>query len=170
MAEDKKTTSMNKSSVMDDHSIKNLTDLVASDFFVSPKDKDFSLDKEGLVKVCKILLHKVNHNFFKNDEKAVMVEQNLVKEIETSERSVKSSMEEVNQFLQSVHGDFESFLKRHNRERADTNLKIQKLSEVAHKTLDNYDQISTPITTYATMLTCMLEFNWIQQSLTMNSL
>ena len=48
-------------------------------------------------------------------------------------------MEEVNQFLQNVHSDFEKFLKRHGREHSDVNLKIQKLSDVAHKTLDNLD-------------------------------
>ena len=52
---------------------------------------------------------------------------------------MRSSMEEVNQFLQNVHSDFEKFLKRHGREHSDVNLKIQKLSDVAHKTLDNLD-------------------------------
>lgn len=42
---------------------------------------------------------------------------------------------------------------------------MAKLSEVAHKTLDNYDQIREPIGSYATMLTCLIEFDWIEQSL-----
>ena len=82
-----------------------------------------------------------------------------------SERTVRSSMEEVNQFLQSVHGDFETFLKRHQKERQEINMKLAKLSEVAHKTLDNYDQIRDPIGSYATMLTCLVEFAWVEQSL-----
>ena len=73
-------------------------------------------------------------------------ENELVKEtfrddIKLSETQVKSSMEEVNQFLQNVHSDFENFLKRHSRERNDYNLKIQKLSDVANKTLDNLEQM-----------------------------
>lgn len=38
-----------------------------------------------------------------------------------------------------VHQDFESFLSRHKKEHHELNLKIQKLSEVGHKTLDNVD-------------------------------
>ena len=59
---------------MDDHSIKTLDELISSDFHISPKDKDFNLDKEGIIKVCKILLHKVNHNFLKADEKLTAAE------------------------------------------------------------------------------------------------
>lgn len=60
-------------------------------------------------------------------------------DLQQSEQQMRSSMEEVNQFLQNVHSDFEKFLKRHGREHNDVNLKIQKLSDVAHKTLDNLD-------------------------------
>jgi hypothetical protein len=74
-------------------------------------------------------------------------------------------MEEVNQFLQNVHSDFEKFLKRHGREHNDVNLKIQKLSDVAHKTLDNLDQMKEPVENYATFLTCLLEFSRIEQAL-----
>ena len=57
-----------------------------------------------------------------------------------------------------MHSDFEKFLKRHAREHNEVNLKIQKLSDVAHKTLDNLDQIKEPVENYATFLTCLLEF------------
>ena len=78
-------------------------------------------------------------------------------------------MEEVNQFLQNVHSDFEKFLKRHGREHSDVNLKIQKLSDVAHKTLDNLDQMKEPVENYATFLTCLLEFTKIEQALAVSA-
>ena len=132
-------------------------------------DKDYNLDKDQLVTVCKILLHKINFNQRRLVEQDVGLRQHFLDNLNTSERSVKSSMEEVNQFLQSVHSDFETFLKRHQKERQEVNLKLQKLSEVAHKTLDNYDQVREPILSYATMLTCLIEFAWIEQSLQSDS-
>lgn len=71
-------------------------------------------------------------------------------------------MEEVNQFLHNVHQDLENFLRKHKKDHNELNLKVQKLSEVGHKTLDNIDQMKTSIEGYATILTCMLEFNSIE--------
>lgn len=48
------------------------------------------------------------------------------------------------------------------KEQNETNMKILKLSEVAHKTLDNLEQIKQAVQNYATMLTCMVEYNQIQ--------
>ena len=45
-----------KSSVMEDHGMQHLVDLINSDFYMHKKDPDFELDKPALVKVCKILL------------------------------------------------------------------------------------------------------------------
>lgn len=124
---------------MEDHNLYRLTDLVNSDFEMSSKDKDYQLDIEQVIKVCKILLHKINHNWMKTIHENENNKDQMREEMNMSERNVKSSMEEVNQFLQTVHQDFESFLKRHSRERNDYNVKIQKLSDVANKTLDNLE-------------------------------
>ena len=75
---------------------------------------------------------------------------------------MRSSMEEVNQFLHTVHQDLENFLKRHKKEHNELNLKVSKLSEVGHKTLDNVDQVKDSVERYATILTCLLEFNQIE--------
>jgi hypothetical protein len=40
--------------------ITKLIDLVNSNFEMSPNDKDYRLNHEQMIKVCKILLHKVN--------------------------------------------------------------------------------------------------------------
>ena len=74
-------------------------------------------------------------------------------------------MEEVNQFLHTVHQDLENFLRKHKKEHTELNMKTSKLSEVAHKTIDNVDQIKGSIESYATIFTCLLEFNSIEQAL-----
>ena len=75
---------------------------------------------------------------------------------------MQSSTEEVHQFLSNVHGDLETFLKKHKKEHGELNLKISKLSEVAHKTLDNVDQVKGAVEKYATILTCLVEFDSIE--------
>ena len=89
--------------------------------------------------MCKILLHKMNYNQLRNAQDYQLVLTQMKTDLQQPEQQMRSSMEEVNQFLQNVHSDFEKFLKRHGREHGDVNLKIQKLSDVAHKTLDNLD-------------------------------
>lgn len=47
---------------MEDHEVYQLTDLINGDFHMPGSDKDYKLGHEQLVKVCKILLHKMNYN------------------------------------------------------------------------------------------------------------
>ena len=75
---------------------------------------------------------------------------------------MRSATEEVNCFFHSVHQDLESFLKRHKKEHNELNVKVAKLSEVGHKTLDNVDQVKESVERYATILTCLLEFSSIE--------
>lgn len=63
----------------------------------------------------------------------------MVDQVKNYEQSTKSSMEEVNQFLHTVHQDLENFLRKHKKEHTELNMKTSKLSEVAHKTIDNVD-------------------------------
>ena len=51
---------------MDDHQIYKLHDLVTADFEMSANDKDYKLGHEQVIKVCKILLHKINYNNKRN--------------------------------------------------------------------------------------------------------
>ena len=45
---------------MGDDDIYSLSDLIHSDFDMSASDKDYKLSPDQLIKVCKILLHKIN--------------------------------------------------------------------------------------------------------------
>jgi tRNA splicing ligase len=67
--------------------------------------------------------------------------------------------------MHTVHQDFENFLRKHKKEHAELNLKISKLSEVGHKTLDGVDEVRDTVEKYATMMTCLTEFSSISQAL-----
>lgn len=45
------------------------------------------------------------------------------------ENLTKSSLEEVNTFLHTVHSDFEHFLTKHKREHTDINVKVLRSME-----------------------------------------
>ena len=49
--------------------------------------------------------------------------------VTTIENLTKSSLEEVNTFLYTVHSDFEHFLTKHKREHTDINLKVLRNME-----------------------------------------
>jgi hypothetical protein len=49
--------------------------------------------------------------------------------VTTIENLTKSSLEEVNTFLHTVHQDFEHFLTKHKREHTDINMKVLKNME-----------------------------------------
>lgn len=62
-------------------------------------DKDFDLTHEQLIKVCKILLYKLNlaskKNAYERGELAAMISE----KVEQVELVTRSALEEVNQFL-----------------------------------------------------------------------
>ena len=70
-----------------------------SDFEMSANDKDYKLGHEQMIKVCKILLHKINYNNKRKGQERDLLMQQMVEQVKNYEHSTKSSMEEVNQFL-----------------------------------------------------------------------
>lgn len=89
----------------------------------------------------------------------------FLEQVKMTETSMTSKSEEINQFLLNVHSDFENFLKKHKKEHNELNLKNVKLSELAHKTFDNIDQVRDSVEKYATILSCLFEYNSIDQAL-----
>lgn len=55
-------------SILEDHQIYKLHDLVTADFEMSANDKDYKLGHDQVIKVCKILLHKINYNNKRNGQ------------------------------------------------------------------------------------------------------
>lgn len=49
--------------------------------------------------------------------------------VDMIEKVTKSSLEEVNTFLHTVHQDFESFLNKHKKEHTNLNMRVLKVSE-----------------------------------------
>ena len=116
--------------VLDDF-VYRLTDLINSDFKMPETDKDYELSHPQLIKICKILLYKLNlvskKSMYEREELANMINDRVT----SIENLTKSSLEEVNTFLHTVHQDFEHFLTKHKREHADLNLKVGKALEDA---------------------------------------
>ena len=106
-----------------------LLELVNSDFKMPPTDKDFELNQAQLIKVCKILLYKLNLNSKKNEYERGELTNMINERVGQIERLTKSSLEEVNTFLHQVHQDFESFLNKHKKEHSEVNIRQLKLTE-----------------------------------------
>lgn len=111
--------------VLDDF-VYRLTDLINSDFKMPESDKDYELTHAQLIKISKILLYKLNlvskKNAYEREELANMINDRVT----SIENLTKSSLEEVNTFLHTVHQDFEHFLTKHKREHTDLNMKVMK--------------------------------------------
>jgi uncharacterized protein YpuA (DUF1002 family) len=101
---------------MDQGTVYKLADLVNSDFEMQVNDPDYRLNHDELIKVCKVLLHKINFNSKRINLSMEVVSRRTAEQVAGTEESMRSQTEEVNQFLQVVHQDFESFLGRHKKE------------------------------------------------------
>ncbi len=115
--------------VVSDENVYRLTDLVNSDFKMPVTDKDFELTHEQIIKVCKIILFKFNmaskKNQYERQELAAMINDR----INSIETLTKTSLEEVNTFLHTVHQDFETFLNKHKKEHTSLNMRVLKVTE-----------------------------------------
>ena len=94
---------------------------------MATNDKDYKLNHEQLIKVCKILLHICNST----NTKLVNTRDNLRAEFDDklrlAEESTRSQMEEVSQLVHSIHQDFEAYLKKSRQEHQELTLKLSKL-------------------------------------------
>ena len=88
-----------ESSLLNDHEVYQLTDLVNGDFDMPDTDLDYRLTDEQLIKVCKILLHKINYNQRRNQQDYQLVLSQMKGDLQQYEAAMRSSVEEVNQFL-----------------------------------------------------------------------
>lgn len=128
-------------------------------------DKDFELSHEQLIKVCKILLYKFNlsakKSAYERGELAVMINER----IEKIEKMTKSNLNEVNTFLHTVHADFQNFLEKHKKEHTGINMRLLKVTEDLSSSVSQFKSTKSAIDSYATVLTCLVEFNSIEQAL-----
>ena len=151
--------------VVSDESVYRLTDLVNSDFHMPVTDKDFELTHEQIIKVCKIILYKFNlaskKSAYERQELATMINDR----ISQIEALTRTSLEEVNTFLHTVHQDFESFLNKHKKEHTSLNMRVLKVTEDMSQVVSQVQTMRQAVEQYATVMTCLVEFNSIEQAL-----
>jgi DNA-binding transcriptional regulator YiaG len=152
--------------VLDDF-VYRLTDLINSDFKMPETDKDYELSHAQLIKICKILLYKLNlvskKNAYEREELANMINDRVT----SIENLTKSSLEEVNTFLHTVHQDFEHFLTKHKREHTDLNIKMARMQEELSQSTSGLETTKRYVENYATILSCVVEFCSIEQVLSL---
>lgn len=90
----------------------------------------------------------------------------LEERVKAGEDKSISAMEEVNQFLNVVHQDFENFLKRHKKEHLDMNTKMQQINDSFDNSSQQLTQVSDTFTKLATIISCLHEFLNIEHALT----
>ena len=151
--------------IVDDDNCYRLMDLINAEFRLPVNDKDFNLTHEQLIKCCKILLYKLNllskKSVYERTELTAMINER----VDMIEKVTKSSLEEVNTFLHTVHQDFESFLNKHKKEHTNLNMRVLKVSEDMSQLVAQVGSTKSAVEQYATVLTCMVEFNSIEQAL-----
>ncbi len=85
-----------------------------------------------------------------------------------AERFTRSTFEEVSQFLQTVHQDFESFLKKHKKEHAELNTKVTQLQSMVDGELHaQVSEVRGVVEAYATVISCLVEFSNLEQALSL---
>ena len=118
-----------------------------------------------MLKASKILLHKINYITVKNKYE---LEQNNVlftKNSKEYETSVKSQVEEIKNFLHTVHKDLELFLRKNKKDFSEMNMKSMKLTELANRTMNAVDITNDKLDKLSLITACQLEFCNMQQSI-----
>ena len=112
-----------------DTEVSSLTALCDSEFLMPATDPDFKISHEQLIKVCKILLFRNNLQ----TKKTIYERKTLAKAIEERiayvENASKSQVRQVNQFLNTVHQDFEDFVEKHKKEHVSINARSMSAAE-----------------------------------------
>lgn len=81
------------------------------------------------------------------------------------ENLTKTSLNEVNTFLHTIHSDFEQFLNKHKKEHTNLNMRVLKATDDMSSLVTQFTSTKTAVEQYATVLTCLVEFNSIEQAL-----
>ena len=82
--------------------------------------------------------------------------------INVVEDTTQKSLEEVNTFLHTIHSDFENFLIKHRKEHTNLNVRLVKMNEDMHACLESIKNTKSSVDQFATVLTCLVEFNSIE--------
>ena len=148
---------------MPDVGVENLQDMLAASEFEMPKsDRDYRLTQFQLIKVCKMLLHKVNIQNAKNELKHKDSTAYFQKLNDDLREKLKASVNELQTFLHHVNKEVDSHSSKIMDNRTEQNAKSSKLQEVSNKTLDALDDIKESVENSSTIISCLVEFNSMQ--------
>ena len=75
---------------MDQGAAYKLQDLVNSDFEMHINDPDYALNHDEVIKICKILLHKINFNTQRINYNMEAAERKTTEQVMSTEKSMKS--------------------------------------------------------------------------------
>ena len=89
-------------------------------------DRSFNLTHEQLIKVTAILLYKFNLSAQKNHFQRIELTKMMTERINRTEALFKSRFIEINEFLHTVHQEFEQFVASHKKEHIGVNLRLLK--------------------------------------------
>ena len=115
--------------IINDSDTYHLIELVNSDFGMSTIDKDFMLSHEQMIKVCKVLLYKINmlvkRGKLEKEEYSIMIS----KKMKQIQDATTSQVNEINVFLHQVHNDFEAFMNKHQMDHTSLNERLLKMNQ-----------------------------------------
>ena len=81
------------------------------------------------------------------------------------ESRTKGSVAEVNTFLHQLSYDVEQYIEKQKKENVSVSEKVLKFGEDLNTLAETTVKMNTSIDQYATLLTCLSEFNAIEQAL-----
>ena len=155
----------NLPTIVANDTVYNLYELVNSDFMMKTSDIDFEMTPEQLIKATKILLYKFNLQVMKSNIERQRITELLNERMTGIEVRTKQSVAEVNTFLHQLSYDVEQYIDKQKKENVGLNEKVLKVCEDLNSLATNTVKMSSSIEQYATVLTCMVEFNSIEQAL-----
>lgn len=100
------------------------------------EDDDFKLSHFQLIKVCKLLLHKINIQNTKNKNEREKITAAFTGKYDETEGKMRMQINEMHTFLHVMHQVSDKHEKKLMELQSGINSKANRLTEAANKTLD----------------------------------
>ena len=121
-------------------------------------DKDFKMSHVQLIKVCKVLLHKL----LTQDKKFTSLNEELQgtfsRENNQFQSRLESSVSQIHKTTHSLHSELDSVRAIVKQSQLESSSKSQKLGEIAKKTLDAVDEVKNSIARTGLIISCLAEY------------
>ena len=94
----------------------------------------------------------------------------MTERVEQAETLFKSQFIEINEFLHTIHKEFDGFVTAHKTEHIGLNVRMLKISEECSKMLDHYKRSKTQLEQQAMAIACLVEFDSMAQALSQHEM